>query len=229
MDGPGHRPHAPDAPEGAGIRIIATGPTPASSRRAWGGVALLAVVVGAAGWGWQASRAQAQSPATGAVPAAVARTPAAVADGASAVPLANTMRRQVATPVDAEPLPGADSSDLASYFKPGDPEPTGREVIETLQQAGIRTGLGAFNPPGTSPPLAGLAVPATFALPAGYVRHHQVTDDGVPLEPILMFAPGFALRDADGRALPMPADRVVPPGMAPPGLPLRRISLPARP
>lgn len=128
-----------------------------------------------------------------------------------------------------ERLPATDANDLASYFKPGDPEPSGREVIKALHDAGVHTGIGAFNPPGTSPPLAGLAVPPTFVLPPGYVRHHQVTDEGVPLEPILMFAPDFVLRDAQGRPRPMPADRVVPPSMAPPGLPLRRIRVPPTP
>ena len=120
-------------------------------------------------------------------------------------------------------MPSNDPDDLAAYFQPGDPAPTGAEVIEALQEAGVRTGLGAFNPPGTSPPLAGLAVPADFKLPEGYVRHHQVTDEGVPIEPILMFSPDFTLYDAQGRLIAMPASRVVPPELAPPGLPLRRI------
>ncbi len=121
------------------------------------------------------------------------------------------------------PSPADAPDDLAAYFKPGDPEPTGAELIEALHVAGVRTGIGAFNPPGTSPPLAGLAVPDGFVLPPGYVRHHQVTDEGVPLEPILMFSPDFTLYDAQGRAIPLPADRVVPPAYAPPGLPLRRV------
>lgn len=117
----------------------------------------------------------------------------------------------------------ADPTDLANHFQPGDPEPTGAELIEALHAAGVRTGIGAFNPPGTSPPLAGLAVPEGFVLPPGYVRHHQVTDQGVPLEPILMFSPDFRLYDAQGRPVPLPADRVVPPEYAPPGMPLRRV------
>ena len=120
-------------------------------------------------------------------------------------------------------MPSNDPNDLAAYFQPGDPEPTGAEVITALQEAGVRTGLGAFNPPGTSPPLEGLAVPADFKLPKGYVRHHQVTDEGVPIEPILMFSADFTLYDAQGRPVAMPANRVVPPELAPPGLPLRRV------
>lgn len=136
--------------------------------------------------------------------------------------------RRVASPQQAQDMPSNDPDDLASYFQPGDPEPTGAQVIEALHKAGVRTGLGAFNPPGTSPPLVGLAVPEGYELPPGYVRHHQVTDEGVAIEPILMFSPDFSLRDAQGRPIAMPADRVVPPELAPPGMPRRQIQIPPR-
>lgn len=119
-----------------------------------------------------------------------------------------------------------DPDDLASYVSPGDRAPTMGEVIEKLHEAGIRTGLGAFNPPGTSPPLVGLAVPEDFPLPEGYVRHYQATDDGQRIEPILMFSPDFDFRDAAGRPIALPDDLVVPPHLAPPGLPLRPIDIP---
>lgn len=115
--------------------------------------------------------------------------------------------------------------DLADHVPAGS-APSMSEVIEALHARGIRTGLGAFNPPGTRPALIGLAVPEDFELPPGYVRHHQATDDGQRIEAILMFAPDFRLFDAQGRELALPADRVVPPELAPPGLPLRRIVLP---
>lgn len=136
--------------------------------------------------------------------------------------------RRVASTPAAQNMPSNDPDDLAAYFQPGDPEPTGAQVIEALQQAGVRTGLGAFNPPGTSPPLVGLAVPEGYELPPGYVRHHQVTDEGVAIEPILMFSPDFVLHDAQGRPISMPADRVVPPELAPPGMPRRQIQIPPR-
>jgi hypothetical protein len=116
--------------------------------------------------------------------------------------------------------------DISVFVNKGE-RPTMAEVIERLHQAGERGGLGAFNPPGTRPPLIGLAVPEDFPLPEGYVRHHQATDDGQRIEAILMFAPGFQLVDAMQRPIAMPADRVVPPELAPPGLPLRRIEIPA--
>jgi hypothetical protein len=119
------------------------------------------------------------------------------------------------------PMPSGDPDDLASYFRPGDPVPSTANLIKALNDAGVRTGIAAFNPPGTSPPLEGLAVPADFALPPGYVRHHQVTDEGVSIEPILMFSPDLVLRDAQGRPIALPENRVVPPELAPPGLPRR--------
>jgi hypothetical protein len=48
-----------------------------------------------------------------------------------------------------------------------------------------------------------------------------VTDDGVRIEPILLFAEGTVLRDARGQIVPLPANRIVPPELAPAGLPLR--------
>lgn len=159
----------------------------------------------------------------------VAATPVA---GRHAVPtpeampaIAPDVARQLALPPSDRPIalpaPQGDPNDLASYFRPGDPVPSTANLIKAMNQAGLRTGIAAFNPPGTSPPLEGLAVPADFELPPGYVRHHQATDEGETIEPILMFSPDLVLRDAQGRPIPLPANRVVPPELAPPGLPLR--------
>ena len=115
---------------------------------------------------------------------------------------------------------GDQTPDLADYVNPGE-KPTMGEVIDRLHQAGVYSGLGAFSPPGTRPPLVGLAVPEDFALPEGYVRHYQATDDGQRIEPILMFSPDVRWPFA------IPDDRVVPPELAPPGLPIRRIEIPA--
>jgi hypothetical protein len=116
--------------------------------------------------------------------------------------------------------------DLADYVNEGE-RPGMAEVISRLHQAGVYTGLGAFSPPGTRPPMVGLAVPEDFPLPPGYVRHYQATDDGQRIEPILMFAPDVQLVDAARQPIAMPADRVVPPELAPQGLPIRRIVVPA--
>lgn len=150
--------------------------------------------------------------------------------------------RAVPTPVAVKPMrtlpiaevsdptdftePSRDPADLAAYFQPGDAEPTMAELIEALNDAGVHEGIAAFNPPGTSPVLGGIAVPTDFVLPPGYVRHHQVTDQGVDIEPILMFAPDVQFFDEEGRPIAIPEDRVVPPELVPPGLPIRPIDVP---
>ena len=141
------------------------------------------------------------------------------------------MRRSAPLPA-AENIPepvepaSTDPNDLATYIRPGDPEPTMGEVISALNDAGIHTGLGAFNPPGTSPPMDGLGVPEDFPLPEGYVRHHQVTDQGEPIEAILMFSPDFDFFDEAGNPVVIPENRVVPPELVPPGIPVHVVTVP---
>ncbi|HJQ82756.1 MAG TPA: hypothetical protein VKA21_01675 [Candidatus Binatia bacterium] len=93
----------------------------------------------------------------------------------------------------------------------------------TLNAPGEHEGIAAFPPPGTKPIKRGLVVPDDFELPPGYVRHYQTTDDGRRLPPILMYHPDFAGVDANGNRIAIPEDRVVPPAMAPPGLPQRTL------
>ena len=159
----------------------------------------------------------------------------AAAAAAAPVPAPEPAAAALSTPGAAKaaqpppPLPEGDADptpDLRSYVARGE-NPTMGQVIERLHQRGIHSGLGAFNPPGTSPPLVGLAVPENFVLPKGYVRHHQATDDGQRIEAILMFAPDFNPVDANNVRVELPKNRVVPPELAPPGLPLRRIVIPA--
>jgi hypothetical protein len=213
------RPHAsPSRADGEGMRVIAKTPTAGGGRWLWAtGAAVIAAALLTGWWLWPA-------PVRG--EAVVAAQAAAGDAGAPQGRAPSPQVSQAAAQRESSNLPSNDPNDLAAYFQPGDPEPTGKQVIEALQQAGVRTGLGAFNPPGTSPPLLGLAVPEGFELPPGYVRHHQVTDEGVPIEPVLMFAPGFTLRDARGRPIAMPDDRIVPPELAPPGMPRRPIRIP---
>ena len=123
--------------------------------------------------------------------------------------------------VNGDPTP-----DLSNYVNPGD-SPTMQEVITRLQQNGVETGLAAFSPPGTRPPMVGLAVPEDFALPPGYVRHHQATDDGQRIEAILMFAPDLGFIDTPKGRVAVPKDRLVTPELAPEGLTLRRVAIPA--
>ena len=126
----------------------------------------------------------------------------------------------------ARPAQAHDSNDLSNYVAAGQ-APKMEEVIDRLHDAGIYSGLGAFNPPGTSPPMIGLAVPEDYVLPEGYVRHFQATDDGQRIEPILMYSPDFVFFDSNGQQIVIPDNRVVPDNMAPPGLAIRPIRIPA--
>nr|WP_187362473.1 hypothetical protein [Massilia rubra] len=184
---------------------------------------MLAVACGAAlfylwkptrsGAGAAAPMAAAPPPPTHPPAAGSARAPAPVPGPGPAAP---------ARPPEGDADP---TRDLSSYVARGE-NPSMAQVIERLHERGIHSGLGAFSPPGTSPPLVGLAVPEDFVLPKGYVRHHQATDDGQRIEAVLMFAPDFQLVDASNKPIEMPRNLVVPPELAPPGLPIRRIVIP---
>lgn len=198
---------------------------------------VLALALGAVGaglaWWWPAAE-PVPPPPPGAV--VVASGPASSPSSTGVGPDAPNAAVTLTTPPPAAPVapqiprhrdPTGDlTPDLADYVNPGE-RPTMGEVIQRLQAAGVRTGLAAFNPPGTRPPLIGLAVPENFELPPGYVRHHQATDDGQRIEPILMFAPDTPTLVINGRTVTVPPDRVVTPELAPPGLPIRRIVIPA--
>jgi len=158
------------------------------------------------------------------VPSEAAPPPEQVATAASA-PAAAAMP-SVPSPVSpAREADGDLTPDLRSYLNPGE-QPTMKDVLDRLHAAGVHTGIGAFSPPDTRPNLVGLAVPADYVLPDGYVRHFQTTDDGQDIEPVLMYAPDRQVLDAAGQPIAIPADRVVRPEQAPPGLPLRRVVIP---
>lgn len=68
-------------------------------------------------------------------------------------------------------------------------------------------------------------MPEGFELPPGYVRHYQTTDDGRQLPAILMFHPDYEFVDERGAPVPLPEDRIVPPELAPPGLPIQMLEV----
>lgn len=128
---------------------------------------------------------------------------------------------KAALPVHAEPArpaahnaeqapPTAETHDEAPMFGPAVPG----------------AGVAVFPPPGTKPMKRGIVVPDDFQLPPGYVRHYQVTDDGQRVPPILMFHPDYQPLDEHGEPIPLPADRVVPPEMAPTGLTIQMLEIP---
>ncbi len=227
-----HRPAANPPPDN---RPATSSPSPAPGlwRPAFAYLVLapLLLAAGTLLWFFSPGTSQPEPPAEPIAP--IAPTAGTLAAASAASPPAHSASqaassRAPSAPVrpDAPVVDGQDPTrDLSSYVVRGQ-NPSAAQVIERLHQAGIRSGLGAFSPPGTRPPLIGLAVPDDFVLPDGYVRHHQATDDGQRIEAILMFAPDRQLLDAQGRPIPIPANRVVPPELAPPGLPIRRIVLP---
>jgi hypothetical protein len=195
-----------------------------------------AIVLGALAWWWMSPTSAAEVSTAAATPTPTMPVVASPAPDAAPPVEAASNVSSPAMRVAAAPAPtprirrtrdpdGDQTPDIADYINEGE-RPTMNEVIERLHQAGVRSGLGAFSPPGTRPPLVGLAVPEDFPLPEGYVRHYQATDDGQRIEPILMFAPDREFADAAGRPIAIPKDRVVPPELAPPGLAVRRITIP---
>lgn len=110
---------------------------------------------------------------------------------------------------------------------PSQLEGLARALIEKLAATGQGGGLAAFPPPGTNPVKTGIVVPETYELPEGYVRYYQVTDDGRRLEPILMYSPDYEILGSDGEPIEVPEDGIVPPDMAPPGLPVRMLEIPS--
>lgn len=205
----------PSDPDGDGVRVTPKARTGRRSALAWvlaAAVAVAVVVVWRMGW-----PAPVEHLAGSNAPAA---TDADVAPDVSAADIVQAVSRRRAQAASVEPseLPSGDPDDIASYFVPGDPEPTGAELIEALHDLGIRTGIGAFNPPGTSPVLEGIPVPDDYVLPEGYARHHQWTDEGEPIAPILVFNPDVVLYGPDGKPITLPENGVVPPHLKPPGL-----------
>ena len=85
------------------------------------------------------------------------------------------------------------------------------------------TGMMLFPAPGTDPIKKGIIVPEDFELPPGYVRHYQATDDGERLPAILMFSPDKPPVDANGQPMKVTENGIVPPELAPPGMPIQML------
>lgn len=178
--------------------------------------------------------------------------PAEAAAASTAKPGQTTEARAPARPRGAPTLrlatraaPAADVAPDARAIGVEDPNLEGEDVPDDLSAsddpteaanegagpaagaAKEKTGIHAFPAPGTKRIKQGLVVPDDFLLPPGYVRHYQATDKGRMLEPILLYHPDYELVDAHGKVIPIPPDRVVPPDMAPEGLPLATLEVPA--
>jgi hypothetical protein len=151
--------------------------------------------------------------------------------GGSAPP--RSLPQQTAQVSDDAAAPGAVPSSLpAAPAPPGTarlpaPASLGREQPKPQSDSRPRgdIGIGSVPRPGTKPVKPGIIVPDDFPLPPGYLRHYQATADGEHLPPILMFHPDYQPVDASGRPVTMPDDFIVPPELAPPGMPLRMLEV----
>lgn len=126
------------------------------------------------------------------------------------------------------PTAVADSPAAAVTDRRAQPQPAEAAPSVAAPTTGDREGVYAFPAPGTKPPLVGIIVPDDYELPPGYLRHHQVTDDGVPLPPVLMYNPYQPPLDHHGQPIVVRGDGVVPPDEAPPGMPVEILKLPER-
>jgi len=134
-----------------------------------------------------------------------------------------------APPEIAEPEPAAAAApDTAEPIDETEPEPVDEAPTFEFSESpyGVPGGLAAFPPIGDQPLQRGIVVPDSFPVPEGFVKHYQVTDDGEQLQPILMFHPDYELLDENGEPIELPANRVVPPELAPEGLPIEILELP---
>jgi hypothetical protein len=200
-----------------GIRVI---DTRAPRKRGW--IAIAAVVAGAAAVVLIAVLARAPvEPATRAASAAAEPEVGAAPDTPAPVATAEKPRGKPSPRAAAPPPPTQEEEERALERKLAD------EPSYTIAPPGSpKSGMALFPPPGSDPLLRGIIVPEDFPLPEGYVRHHQVTDDGQPLPAILMFHPDYDWVDDSGEPIEVPADRVVPPELAPEDMPIEILSPP---
>lgn len=155
-----------------------------------------------------------------------ARSAAPAANAPSRASLPMNAARDRTSPDDALAA-NAPQGSAPTDEEPADPTDEAGETREGLAEATTTPPtIGGFPAPGTKRIKRGIVVPEDFKLPPGYVRHYQSTDKGRMLEAILMFHPDYQPLDAQGKPLALPPDRVVPPSMAPPGLPLEMLNVP---
>jgi hypothetical protein len=141
-------------------------------------------------------------------------------------------RRQIETRQERSPSVPQPRTDLeppetgSAGERGGEEELHARDVIPALIAAGEKGGIALFPLPGTDPIKTGIIVPEDFELPEGFVRHFQTDDDGKRLPPILTVHPDYDLVNERGEVVPLPDGRVVPPDLAPAGMPIRMLVVP---
>jgi hypothetical protein len=144
-------------------------------------------------------------------------------------PVSNREANRMPAKPDSDRAPDPALNAAATEDERSQLESWAHDLVEGLRASGETGGIAVFPPPGTNPVRTGIVVPEKFELPEGYVRYYQVTDDGRRLEPILMFSPDYEFVGDNGQPITLPKDGIVPPDMAPPGLPVRMLEIPQAP
>lgn len=159
-------------------------------------------------------------------PAPVPATPEA-----EPVRIARTTPAPPPTPARPAPkvVPAAPRPQSAAPAQPpSEPAPEQEPVEQEAAPSGPAEGINLYRP-GTDPLKQGIIVPEDFELPPGYVRHYQSTDNGERIKPILMFHPDYKPVDSNGQSVELPSNLVVPPELAPTGMPIEILELPEGP
>ena len=154
-------------------------------------------------------------------------SPGPVPDAAEPAPVRVAENRPAPSPTRTPPAPRPEVRPTTAQGTPEAP-PTPQEVPAMAQDAapsGPAEGSNLYRP-GTKKLKQGIIVPEGFKLPPGYLRHYQSTDNGEGVKPILMFHPDYKPVDSKGQPVEIPESRVVPPELAPAGMPIEVLELP---
>ncbi|HTO57076.1 MAG TPA: hypothetical protein VMJ74_04740 [Pseudomonadales bacterium] len=161
-------------------------------------------------------------------PAPASAKPIQLVPIARAAPTVAPLRPDAPTPASDEAVAVSATPDATTPVADSEPQEEGKEAAPMFGPItpGEKSGVALFPPPGTKPIKRGILVPEDFELPPGYVRHYQATDDGRRVPAILMFHPDYNPVDEHGVPIPIPENRVVPPELAPPGMPIQMLEMP---
>jgi hypothetical protein len=146
---------------------------------------------------------------------------------AAAAPPKPESKDVVAPPVRRNVRPVTRAPQATAGAPPATEPPAHEDAPVGFGPPGQKTGIALFPPRDTKPIKIGIVVPDDYEVPEGYVRHYQAGDDGEMLPAILMFHPDYEWIDEAGHRIELPPDRIVPPELAPPNLPIHMLEVPA--
>jgi hypothetical protein len=153
-------------------------------------------------------------------------SPSPVPDTLEPAPVRVAENRPAPSPT--RPPPTAPRPVVQPTIAQGEAQPPPQDMAQDAAPSGPAEGINLYRP-GTKKLKQGIIVPEGFELPPGYLRHYQSTDNGEGVKPILMFHPDHKPVDSSGKPVEIPESRVVPPELAPAGMPIEILELPEGP